>query len=111
MNACSPPLGVRHAAIALAIASIALLGCARKLQIEIPAGFHGHVQITCAGLTMDRTGTLHVDHDGVITAVTCPARQAETVVTRAGEQAPVDTSIMWTTTGDGLVRAISFDVR
>ena len=104
-------ISIRHAGVAFAVGSIALLGCARKLQIEIPAGFHGHVQITCGGLTLDHTGTIHVDTDGVITAATCPERQADVVVLRKGEASPVSTSVMWTTTGDGLVREISFDVR
>ena len=104
-------VSIRHAGIALALAGILLLGCARKLQIEVPAAFHGHVQITCAGLTSDRTGIMHVGDDGVIVAPTCPARQSDVIVTRQGNITPVDSSVMWTTTGDGLVREISFDVR
>lgn len=103
--------GVRHGGIALALASIALLGCARKVQIEVPADFHGRVHIVCGGLSADRPGTLRVDGSGSMDGTTCPARQADAVVTRVGSGAPVDTSVMWMTTGDGLVREITFDVR
>jgi hypothetical protein len=97
--------------MALALASIALLGCARKMQIEIPADFHGHVHIVCGDLDTDQRGTLHVTASGSMKDVTCPARQADVVVTRTGNGVPVDTSIMWMTTGDGIVREISFEVR
>ncbi len=103
--------GVRNAGMTLALASLALLGCARKVQIEIPADFHGRVHIVCGGLTTDQRGTLHVDPSGSMEGITCPARQADAVVTRAGNGVPVDTSVLWMTTGDGLVREISFDVR
>ena len=102
---------VRNAGIALALGSVALLGCARKVQIEIPSGFHGSVHIICGGLMSDRPGTLHVDASGRMEGTTCPARQADVVVTRAGNGVPVETSVLWTTTGDGLVREIVFDVR
>ena len=102
---------LRHPAAALAISSVLLLGCARKVQIEVPAGFHGHVQILCTGLSDDRSITLHVDATGQVTTATCPVRQTDTVVTRAGMSGPVDTAVMWTTTGDGIVREIAFEIR
>ena len=102
---------LRHCCVALAITGIALLGCARKVQIEVPANFHGRVHILCTGLTEDRATNIHVDGSGSVSASTCPVRQTDAVVSRAGAAAPVDTSVMWTTTGDGLVREITFDVR
>jgi hypothetical protein len=102
---------MRRSGSTLAVGSILLLGCARKVQIEVPANFHGHVQILCTGLSDDRSITLHVDATGQATAATCPVRQTDTVVTRDGMAGPVETSVMWTTTGDGLVREIAFDVR
>ena len=104
-------LSVRHPAAVLAISSILLLGCARKVQIEVPASFHGHVQILCTGLSDDRSITLHVDATGKATTATCPVRQTDTVVARTGIDSPVETSVLWTTTGDGLVREINFDVQ
>jgi hypothetical protein len=108
-----PPFqfSLRRSGSALAVASVLLLGCARKVQIEIPAGFHGHVRIACTGLSDDGSITLHVDDTGQVTAATCPVRQTDTIVTRSGAAGPVETSVMWTTTGDGLVREITFDVR
>ena len=106
-----PTLRFRRAGVALAVASVLLLGCARKVQIEVPADFHGRVHILCQGLTYDRASTLRVDGTGALTAATCPVRQTDAVVTRSGGAAPVDTSILWTTTGDGLVREIAFDVK
>ena len=103
--------GVCNAGIALALASVALLGCARKVQIEVPADFHGHVRIVCGGLSLDQPGTLRVARSGDLEGTTCPARQADAVVTRTGTGAPVDTSVLWMTTGDGLVREITFDVK
>ena len=103
--------GGRDAGLALALASVVLLGCARKVQIEIPADFHGRVHIVCGGLSTDKPGTLRVDGSGSLDGTTCPARQADVVVTRIGSGAPVDTSVLWMTTGDGLVREITFDVR
>ncbi|AFL89549.1 hypothetical protein Terro_3332 [Terriglobus roseus DSM 18391] len=101
----------RQSCVALAITGIVLLGCARKVQIEVPANFHGHVRILCNGLTEDRSTNIHVDASGAVNATTCPVRQTGTVISRAGESAPVDANVMWTTTGDGLVREITFDVR
>lgn len=110
MQFISTRLRSSHAGVAFALTSVLLLGCARKLQIEVPADFHGRMHITCAGLTSDRTTTLHAS-GAELTAATCPERQSEVTVMRAGAAAPVDTAVMWTTTGDGLVREISFDVR
>lgn len=101
----------RHGCVALALTGIVLLGCARKVQIDVPANFHGHVQILCTGLSEDRSTNIHVDASGSIKASTCPVRQTDTVVSRVGVVAPLDTSVIWTTTGDGLVREITFDVR
>ena len=103
--------GARNGGIALALASIALLGCARKVQIEVPESFHGRVHIVCGGLSVDRPGTLRTNASGNLEGTTCPARQADVVVTRLGSGAPVDTSVLWMTTGDGLVREITFDVK
>lgn len=101
---------VSYGGVVLATASVFLLGCARKLQVEVPAGFHGRVHITCAGLTSDRTTILHAS-GAELTTATCPERQAEVTVTRGGAATPLDTAVMWTTTGDGLVREIMFDVK
>lgn len=101
----------RQGYVALALTGIALLGCARKVQIEVPENFHGRVHILCTGLSEDRSTNIHVDASGSVKASTCPVRQADTVVSRTGVVAPLETSVMWTTTGDGLVREISFDVR
>ena len=104
-------LRMQHAGIALALASLLLLGCARKVQIEVPAGYQGHVHIVCAGLSQDRMGTLRVTGNGEVTMATCPERQADAVVMRTGSGTPLDATVMWTTTGDGLVREITFDVK
>ncbi|SEC35987.1 hypothetical protein [Terriglobus roseus] len=101
----------RHACIAFALTGVVLMGCARKVQIEVPADFHGHVRILCTGLSEDRSTNIHVDATGSIKASTCPVRQTDTVVSRSGVGAPLETNVMWTTTGDGLVREITFDVR
>jgi hypothetical protein len=103
--------GSRHAYIALAVTGIVLMGCARKVQIEVPEHFHGRVQIFCTGLTRDRSTNIHVDDSGSASVSTCPVRQTDAVVSRSGVAAPLDTTVMWTTTGDGLVREITFDVR
>lgn len=107
---CVANVRVRHISIALAVISVFLLGCARKLQIEVPVGYHGRVHITCTGLTTDRASLLRAA-GGEVTAATCPERQADVVVTRSGDASPVDATVMWTTTGDGLVREILFDVK
>ena len=101
----------RHAYVALAITGIVLMGCARKVQIEVPADFHGRVHILCTGLSEDRSTNIRVGETGSLNASSCPVRQTGTVISRAGASAPVDTNVMWTTTGDGIVREITFDVR
>lgn len=104
--------GVRfHAmAFALAAASALLLGCARRLQIEVPADFHGRVHITCTGLSSDRLTILRT-FSGEVLAATCPERQSEVTVLRTGSPTPVDAAVLWTSTGDGIVREITFDVK
>ncbi len=110
MNLCAKGVRTRHVSVVLAVVSVALLGCARKLQIEVPTGFRGRMHITCTGLTSDRTSLLRLTGSET-TAATCPERQSDVVVVRANSQVPVDTSVMWTTTGDGLVREILFEVK
>ena len=95
----------------MAVASVVLLGCAAKTQIQVPAGFHGSVHILCSGSSADRTATIRVDATGSATVANCPMRQTDAVVTRDGGTAPVSTAVMWTTTGDGMVREINVDVR
>ncbi|MEK6397902.1 MAG: hypothetical protein V4734_07435 [Terriglobus sp.] len=106
-----PSLQKRHGVAALAISGIILLGCASKVQIQVPAEFHGRVHIVCTGMTKDATAQIHVNADGSAQVNDCPLRQTDTVVTRANGGVPVNTAVMWTTTGDGLVREINFDVR
>jgi hypothetical protein len=94
----------------LALVCLASLGCTRKVLIEVPASFHGHVVIHCGVLTEDRSNVLRVDVDGTSAEAPCPVRQTDTLVTRANSGTPVETSVMWLTTGDGLVREMSFDI-
>jgi hypothetical protein len=62
-------------------------------------------------MTKDATAQIYVGADGSAQVDDCPLRQMDTVVTRSGGGVPVNTAVMWTTTGDGLVREINFDVR
>lgn len=101
----------RNAATTMVVASVVLLGCAAKTQIQVPQGFHGTVHILCSGSSADRTANIRVDGTGSASVTNCPMRQTDAVVTRDGGATPVSTAVMWTTTGDGLVREINFDVR
>ena len=100
-----------HFVTALAASGIVLLGCANKVQIQVPANFHGHVHIVCNGITKDASTKIVVDSSGAAQVNDCPVRQTDAVVTEPGTATPVSTAIMWTTTGDGLVREINFDIR
>jgi hypothetical protein len=110
MNSLTQRFRIRHIGAAMVISSVVLLGCARKVMIQVPSDFHGHVRISCGALTEDGSTNLRVDSSGTMVDVTCPIRQAEAVVTRSGTGAPVETSVLWLTTGDGLVREMSFDI-
>ncbi|MEG9433238.1 hypothetical protein JAO32_13105 [Terriglobus sp. ADX1] len=111
MKSPATQLRKHHFVTALAVSGIVLLGCASKVQIQVPANFHGHVHIVCTGMTKDASSKIVVDNSGAVQVNDCPLRQTDAVVTEPGTATPVSTAIMWTTTGDGLVREINFDIR
>jgi hypothetical protein len=100
----------RYLGAGLAIASVVLLGCARKVLIVVPTDVHGHVVIQCGDLKEAGNLTLRVTSSARLENATCPVRQVDTVITRTNSSNPIQTSVIWETTGDGLVREMSFDV-
>ena len=88
---------------------VLLTGCARTTRINVPADFHGHVSIACSGNT-DQNVELSVSVAGKAVDATCPAHQTTITVMRSNRSEHETPNIAWSLTGDGLVRAIDFDV-
>ncbi|SDF56101.1 hypothetical protein [Terriglobus roseus] len=85
------------------------IGCTREVHVEVPAGFHGHVEIICGEVEQDQDSIIRVGESGTMSGVSCPARQGHLLIARPNGQ-PIQTREIWSTTGDGIVREISFDV-
>lgn len=85
------------------------IGCTREVHVEVPAGFHGHVEIQCGDVVQDKDSTIHVGTSGTLSGISCPARQGHLLISRP-DGSPIQTHEIWSTTGDGIVREISFDV-
>ncbi len=100
----------RYLGLLFAIAGVILLVCARKVLILVPPNVHGHVVFKCGSLSEARSSTIRVNGSLTLDSATCPVRQAETVVSRTDAVTPQPVTVIWSTTGDGLVREISFDV-
>lgn len=87
-----------------------LLGCSQTLQVEAPNTFHGKIRLLCGDLVgSSGSRRLTVGTTGELTNVHCPSRQTHVQVVRPNGTT-IDVSGTWVTTGDGIVREITFDV-
>lgn len=88
----------------------AVIGCSHPLQVEVPPGYTGKVTVFCSRLAEDN-GPIRVGADGFAQKAVCPrSRQALTVL-RGGQAIRPVGEPQWSTTGDGIVLGIEFDVR
>ena len=84
-------------------------GCSRSLEIDLPAGYHGHVAIFCEQLTRS-SRPIHVDGDGEAKNAMCPRAKTSLAVLRDGIAVQPLSLPKWVVTGDGIVLSIEFDV-
>ncbi len=103
------PKLTRPLTLALILFAMAAIGCTREVHVEIPSSFHGHVEIQCGDVVQDKESTIRVDNSGTLSGISCPARQGHLLISRP-DGSPIQTHEIWSTTGDGIVRGISFDV-
>ncbi|GAA3751034.1 hypothetical protein GCM10022270_06710 [Terriglobus aquaticus] len=88
----------------------AVIGCSHPLEVDLPPGYTGKVSVFCDRLA-DTSEPIQVGADGTAPKAVCPrSRQALSVV-RGGQAIQPSTVPNWSTTGDGIVLAIEFDVR
>jgi hypothetical protein len=93
-----------------AVLLAAVIGCSHPLEIDLPPGYTGKVSIFCERLA-DGSEPIRVGTDGTAPKATCPrSRQALSIV-RGGQAIQPSSVPNWSTTGDGIVLAIDFDVR
>lgn len=93
----------------LILCATVAIGCTREVHVEVPAGFHGHVEIACGDVVQDKDSTIRIGNSGTLSDISCPARQGHLLISRP-DGSPIQTHEIWSTTGDGIVREISFDV-
>lgn len=88
---------------------LAVAGCSHALEVDVPAGFHGHVTVLCEAL--DRSGKpIHVGADGTAPKAVCPPAQTSLTLMRGGEPVKLNGRPHWGVTGDGIVLSIDLDV-
>lgn len=99
------------AALAAAAALLAaIIGCSHPLEVDLPSGYTGKVSIFC-----DRVGDIDrpvaVAADGTAPHAVCPRSRQPITVLRGGQVIQPASEPQWSTTGDGIVLAVQFDVR
>ncbi len=89
-----------------------VIGCREHrpvFRVELPSGFSGPVEISCASFAGDLQ-TVHVDAVGHATGASCTKDPVDLVVTRNGSVLQPD-SVSWNLTGDGIPTHLSFQVK
>lgn len=90
---------------------VVVLGCSHSLEIDLPAGFAGRVSIFCERIGSAELAPIKIGADGSAPHAACPrSRQAITVL-RNGQLVHLVDEPHWSTTGDGIVLGIDFEVR
>lgn len=87
-----------------------VIGCSHAVQIDVPTGYTGKVTVLCDRFA-DVARPIAVGADGVARQATCPRSRQSITVVRDGKAIPTVGDPHWTTTGDGIVLAVEFDVR
>ena len=89
-----------------------ILVCCREhrqtFQVEVPAGFHGSVSISC-GAYGRNLEDVNVDATGSGSAEYCSPDAVDVLVKRNGQAVTVG-SMQWLRTGDGIPTALEFNV-
>ena len=88
---------------------LAVGGCSRSLEVDVPGSYHGHVAIFCEQLSR-ASRSIHVEADGEARSATCPRAKTSLVVMRDGVAVQPVSPPKWVVTGDGIVLSIEFDV-
>lgn len=88
---------------------VLFLGCSHTLRVEIPETFHGEIRLICGEATKGSSSLLVVGSSGELTDVHCPAPHTHVHVVRTDGVA-IDLRGTWLTTGDDVVREITFSV-
>lgn len=105
-----PPRFLQLFLPAIAVLLAASIGCSHPLQIELPPGYTGKVSIFCDRLA--GTGeTIRVGADGTAPNAVCPRSRQPLSIVRNGQPVQPNSAPVWSTTGDGIVLAIDFEVR
>ena len=87
----------------------AAIGCSHPQEIDLTPGYTGKVTVLCDRFS-DDSRPIQVDADGIARKATCPRSREPITVVRDGK-AMQTIDARWSTTGDGIVLAIDFDVR
>ncbi len=87
-----------------------IIGCSHPLEIDLPPGFTGKVSIFCERLA-EGGQPIRVGTDGTASKATCPRSREALTIVRGGQAIQPSGEPHWSTTGDGIVLGIDFEVR
>jgi hypothetical protein len=91
----------------------ALASCSRRtgtMNVIVPSGFTGHVQISCNG-TSDANTVVNLRPDGFSDNVPCPAKVSKVTIIRDNQKIQPLHGIQTLTTGDNIVVGLAFDIQ
>ncbi len=95
---------------ATAVLLAAIIGCSHPLEVDLPPGYTGKVTVFCDRLA-DTSEPIRVGVDGMSPKAVCPRSREALTVVRGGQAIQPAGEPHWSTTGDGIVLGIEFDVR
>ena len=95
---------------ASAVLLAVIIGCSHPLEIDLPAGYTGKVSIFCERFA-ESEQPIKVAADGTAPNAVCPRSRETLTVIRGGQAIQTAGEPHWSTTGDGIVLGIQFEVR
>lgn len=102
---------VRYSVIAFSTFLLnATTGCSHPLEVDLPTGYTGKVTVYCDRLVAN-VPPIKVDLDGNAPKAACPRSPRQLTAVRNGVVVEPLGKPHWSTTGDGIVVGIDFEVR
>ena len=86
-----------------------IIGCSHPLEVDVPAGYTGKVTVLCDRFAEDGR-PIQVGADGNAMKAVCPRSRQTLVVVRGGQAIKPTSDPRWSTTGDGILLAVEFNV-
>ncbi len=84
-------------------------GCSHPLEVDVPANVHGRVIVMCESFSA-AASPIRVNAEGLAEHAACPTSQSSLVVVRDGQPVKPVSSPNWSTTGDGILLSVDFEL-